>query len=463
MKSMQGMKTEWKFLQPKPYRDLGEESIALLGIVIWFIAILARHHLPDASDWLFRESLLEAFSFVVFAAVPIFGLGTPIGEQIAKQILLPIQGFGFQLALCTALAALITLGKELHFRPNHFAWIAWNDQYNPLIKSAPAWLNTALFLGGVFVALRLPFVVQDLRKKPQPRLRWQLYVLLLLNTLYLCCHNTTPPWEDFTLSIGFIISMVYGVICIGLTWPHRRSVNALPNNRLVPSDFWLMVLCVAILYWFSIPGFSFGVCIGIDLFILVIVYGSGLGRDHFGYSFVTRPKDWSVLGVIILAVILVLVPLAIASGFVQPAFVQSQFSPLKLAVYFALFTFRVGIFEEVFFRAGVMVLLRDCLSQESSQGSIRWIQKRSPQALLWLPALGCSVLFGLAHIGNSGGSNTLPLWQYRGFYILLATLASLLYSIAFAKTNRLAVPILVHGFVDTTAVVLLGGSLTVPF
>jgi membrane protease YdiL (CAAX protease family) len=45
----------------------------------------------------------------------------------------------------------------------------------------------------------------------------------------------------------------------------------------------------------------------------------------------------------------------------------------------------------------------------------------------------------------------------------LATLASMLYSIAFAKTNRLAIPILIHGFVDTVAVVLLGGSLAVPF
>jgi membrane protease YdiL (CAAX protease family) len=218
------------------------------------------------------------------------------------------------------------------------------------------------------------------------------------------------------------------------------------------------VLCVAILYWFSIPSFSFGVFMGVDLFILVMVYGSGLGREHFGYSFAAQPKDWLVFGVLILAVLILLVPLAVGSGFVQPALVQSQFSPLKLGVYFVLFTFRVAIFEEVFFRSGVMVLLRDCLS-----GGRKIHAMRSPQLTLFLSALGCSLLFGLSHIGNAPGTNALSLWQYRGLYIALASSASMLYAIAFAKTNRLAIPILVHGFVDTTAVVLLGGSLAVPF
>jgi membrane protease YdiL (CAAX protease family) len=447
MKSMQGMTTEWEFLQPKPYRDKGEGSIALLGIVIWFIAILARHHLPDASDWLLRESLLEAFSFVVFAAVPIFGLGTPIGEKIAIHFLLPSQGLRFQLTLCTALAIFIGLGKGLNLSPRHFDWI---NQFNTLVIPGQFWLNVAVFLGGVFVALRIPFVVQELRQQPQPSLRWQLYGLLLLNTLYLSLHRTASPWE------GFMISMLYGLICIGLTWPRSRDIS--PQQQLVPSDFWMMVLCVAILYWFSIPSFSFGVFIGVDLFILVIVYGSGLGREHFGYSFAARSKDWPVLGMLILAVLLLLVPLAVRSGFVQPALVQSQFSLFKLGVYFVLFTFRVAIFEEVFFRSGVMVLLRDCLS-----GGRKIHMVKSPQLTLWLSALGCSLLFGLSHIGNAPGANTLNLWQYRGLYIVLATSASMLYSIAFAKTNRLAIPMLVHGFVDTTAVVLLGGSLAVPF
>ena len=441
------MTKQWEFLQPKLYTQRREAFIALLATLIWFTAILVRHHLPEAGDWTLSESLLEAFSFVVFAAVPIFGLATQWGDRLATHLLLPNQGLRFQLTLCTALAVFISLAKRLNLSPRHFDWI---NQFNTLVIPGQFWLNVALFLGGIFVGLRIPFVVQELRQKPQPYLRWQLYGLLLLNTLYLSLHRTASPWE------GFIVSIVYGVICIGLTGSRSRDIS--PRKQLIPSDFWLMVLCVAILYWFSIPSFSFGVFMGVDLFILVMVYGSGLGREHFGYSFATRPQDWPVLGVLIFAVLILLVPLAVGSGFVQPALFQSQFSPLKLGVYFVLFTFRVAIFEEVFFRSGVMVLLRDCLS-----GGRKIHPLRSPQITLWLSALGCSLLFGLSHIGNAPGANALSLWQYRGLYIVLASSASMFYAIAFAKTNRLAIPILVHGFVDTTAVVLLSGSLAVPF
>jgi membrane protease YdiL (CAAX protease family) len=432
---------QYEFLQPKTYGGLREGFIAFFATLTWFAAILVRHHLPEAGDWTLGESLLEAFSFVVFAAVPVFGLATQWGDRLTTHSLLPNQGLRFQLTLCTALAVFISLGKALNLSPRHFDWI---NQFNTLVIPGQLWLNIALFLGGVFVALRIPFVVQELRQKPQLSLRQQLYGLLLFNTLYLSLHRTASPLE------GFIISIVYGAICIGLTWPQSGGISS--RKQLVPSDFWLMVLCIAILYWFSVPSFSFGVFMGVDLFIVVMIYGSGLGREHFGYSFTTRPQDWFVLGVLILVVFLLLVPLAVVSGFVQPALAQSQFSLLKLGIYFVLFTFRVGIFEEVFFRSGVMVLLRDCLGNG-----------QSPQRTLWLSALSCSLLFGLSHIGNTPGANTLSLWQYRGLYMILATSASMLYSIAFAKTHRLAIPILVHGFVDTTAVVLLGGSLAVPF
>ncbi len=493
------------FLQPKPYSGLGEGFIALLGITIWFAAILLRHHLPEAGNWPPSESLSEAFSFVAFAAAPVFGLATPQGEQFVKQVLLPKQGLGFQCLLCAALAVLIAFGKGLNFSPRHFNWI---EQLNTLIITGQFWLNSALFLGGVFVALRIPFVVQSLRQNPQPSLRWQLYGLLLLNTLYLSLHHTAIPWE------GFAISAVYGLVCLGLVWPSQIITASLPQ-RLVPSDFGLMVLCVAILYWLSVPSFSFGVFIGVDLFVLVMIYGSGLGRSHFGYSFAMRHQDWPVLGVIVGAAIVTLVPIATLSGFVQPTQAQNQFSPLRLAVYFVLFTFRVGIFEEVFFRSGLMVLLRDCLThraelsrpsasilspsslshspktlsfshprRRANSGSPRpfWARgwrgsyscnnssqwrilgaQRSPRTILLLSVLGCSILFGLSHVGNASGTNPLTLWQYRGLYIALATSASMFYALAFAKTNRLAVPILVHGVVDTVAVVLLGGSLAVPF
>jgi membrane protease YdiL (CAAX protease family) len=226
------------------------------------------------------------------------------------------------------------------------------------------------------------------------------------------------------------------------------------RNRLIPFDFGLMVLCAAVIYWVSTPSLSFGVFVAVDLFILVLVYGTGLGREHFGYSFQMRSYDWRVLAQTLAIALFTLIPLALLSGFVHPQ--RAVVNLPKLLSYFVLFTLRVGIFEEVFFRAGIMALLRDCLL---AMGRARF----SLQQITWVSALGCSMLFGLVHIGNEAGASTLTPWIYKGLYILLATTASMFYSITFARSNRLAPAVLIHGFIDTTAVVLLGGFLSVPF
>jgi hypothetical protein len=72
---------QYEFLQPKLYSEGWEGFIALLAPLIWIIVILVRHHLPGSGDWTLSESLMEAFSLVVFAAVPIFGLATPTGDR----------------------------------------------------------------------------------------------------------------------------------------------------------------------------------------------------------------------------------------------------------------------------------------------------------------------------------------------------------------------------------------------
>jgi membrane protease YdiL (CAAX protease family) len=439
----------YPFIKPQPYDGPGEIAIAVLFCILWVGAIAVR--LSGVEDWSLAEILFEASSFGIFAAIPVFFLATHRGERLAHRILLPNQGLTAQIILCTALGMYVSLGHILHLNPKHFPWLV---QLDHLFVLDQFWFNTLLFLGGVFVATRIPFVMLGLRQVPfhfkaQP----QLCGLLLLNTLYLGLHRTGNPME------GIAVGLTYGLVCLGISWPkwkkHLRRDSCAPRVRLIPSDFFLMILCAGIIYCFSTPSFSFGVFIAVDLFILVLIYGTGLGRAHFGYSFQLHLSDGQVLLRNIAIASLVLIPVAIASGFVRPQSV-ANFSPLKVLSYFALFTLRVGIFEEIFFRSGLMVLFRDLLQAKT--------HKPSPQALVWIPALGCSVLFGLSHIGNEAIANTTlnPL-QYRGLYILLATTASLFYSITFAQTNRLAPPILIHGFVDTTAVLLLGGFLVVPF
>ncbi|MGB8698808.1 MAG: hypothetical protein WCD18_05265, partial [Thermosynechococcaceae cyanobacterium] len=347
----------WEFVRPQPFNGKGEWAIALLACSLWFMAILGRLSLPEAGSWPVGEKLYDASAFVIFAGLPLFGLATPQGATFAKQVLLPRSGLVAQVWLCLLLALYIGIGQVLQVNPAHFPW---RDQLQDLVWPNQFWGNTGAFLAGLFVVARLPFLVLQCRQAPiqlrhLPRKYPQLCGLLLLNTLYLAFHQTPQPGE------GLLIGIVYGSVCLSLTgtlW-QRRS----PTPRLMPFDLWLMVLCIAILYWVSIPSFNFGVFMGADWFVLVVVYGTGLGREHFGYSFQMRRTDWIVLAQTVAIAIAVLTPLAIGSGFVRPDRVASQFSGLKLLTYFALFTLRVGLFEEIFFRSGLMVFLRDQIQQ----------------------------------------------------------------------------------------------------
>jgi membrane protease YdiL (CAAX protease family) len=440
---------QWTFLQPAPDCQNNRETvIAGLACCLWFVAIILRR--AELPDWTTFEMLFEASSFIVFAGIPIFFLATPSGEKWAQRVLLPRQGLVVQVTLCTVLGLFIGIGHALPLTPKHFPWL---DTLKVLFFPQQFWLNSALFLGGIFIASRIPFAALALRQTlaTEPNRTWRpmrsLAVLLVLHTLYLALRQGTALE-------GLVVGLTYGLVCWGIGRLGKGTPSA--PIRLLPADGLLMVLCAGIIYSFSIPSFSFGVFIAVDLFILVLIYGLGLGRAHFGYSFQMRRSDgWGVLQMMVIAILL-LVPLAVLSGFVQPERIGQQVSVSKLVSYFILFTFRVGIFEEVFFRTGLMVLWRDLLQSRTLP--------LSPERQVWFAAGGSSVLFGLAHIGNqSSGGSSLTTEAYAVTYIGLATLASLCYALAFARSNRLAPPILVHGFVDTTAVLLLGGFLSVPF
>jgi membrane protease YdiL (CAAX protease family) len=442
-----------EFVQRKPYSGQGESAIAFIFSGLWFFGIWLRLGSGDLGQWTLPEKLWEASSFVMFGAIPIFGLATPLGERVVQRFLLPREGLGFQLWLCLSLGVFVSAARLLGFPPEHFEGI---QQLNALIWPNQFWGNTLLWLGGVFVAARFPFLMLAQRQVLQTRGRslWQSRSLLLclgLNTLYLLAvHTNTFGLHPGHKSLeGYWISLLYILICGGMTWAGRKR----QGQKTTPVDFFLMVLCIGILYWLSVPSFRFGVCVGVDLFIVAGIYGLGLGRAHFGYSFQLRGWDaWVWLRTILMAAI-VLIPLSVLTGFVQPSTSTTLLTPSRWVSYFLLFSFRVGIFEEVFFRSGLMVFIRDAFPA-----------KASPRTIAWWSAGFASVVFGLVHVGNEPGaaSQLAPIY-YKSLYIALATVASLFYSLAFGETNRLTASIWIHGFVDTTAVVLLGGFLAVPF
>lgn len=456
-----------EFAEPKRYSGSGERAFAVIGCIVWFIAIILRLSLSN-KPWTLTEKLVEATSFVIFAAVPIFFLATREGTEFAKRVLLKNNGLLFQTLACLLLGAYISIVKLLGLNPAQFGWL---KQLDRLIIKDYFWLNVVLFLLGAFIVLRMPFVMLALRdRKLYPTKQYtvlstikrnsQLLLLLIATFIYSSLVNTSLVSTAFqTEYSGYFIGLSYILITILLLSPIIRP----SSTRMTAFDLLLAAACLLSLFCFSRPFFSFGPFIGLTLFVLVVIHGTKLGREHFGYSLQIRRTDLFYTAKAVSAAALILVPLALLLKFTHSQSVSAFNLPtiahamLVFFSYAVLFSFRVGLFEEILFRSGLMVFIRDQLQVRSQQ-------PRDRKQLVLLSALICSVIFGICHVGNNpnAGIALSPL-QYKAIYVALATLASLFYALAFGETNRLWASITIHGIVDTTAVLLLGASLVVPF
>lgn len=446
-----------EFAHPNKYDGRNELIFAISACLAWFIAVILRLSLEGYDGWTTLDKVMEASSTVVFCG-PVFFLATPLGSKITKD-LVKRDGIKFQILVCTLLLVYISLVKFLELSPNKFIWL---EQMSNLVLKDEFWVNTALFIAGVFVVLRIPFLMLRLRKVTLEirrhgdliavfRQNFELSILLVINFVYMVISHTSFSNSSNNFE-GYYIGIGYFIIFFLMNLSVFKKTSA---SKLMVFDLFLTIACLGVLFWFSIPFFSFGTFIGVNLFVAVVIQGLGLGREHFGYSFQIRKQDVNYFISTLPLIVLTLVPLALAFKFVEPSnLLGSRPESLKLAAYFILFSFRVGIFEEVFVRSGLMVFLRDQLSER---------KQLNDQQFVFCAAVGCSVVFGLSHINNpSTGSSLTPL-EYKSVYVLLAFLASLFYSFAFGETNRLWCSITIHGFVDTVAVVFLGGFLTVPF
>jgi membrane protease YdiL (CAAX protease family) len=458
----------------QPYSGQGEVAFAAIACLLWFSASLIWFHL-DGETWTLLEQVIEASAFVVFAGLPIFCLATKPGEKFTQYWLLKRHGLWFQVIGCGAIFFYILLVKSTAHNVSQFRFLA---QIENLVFAQNFWLNTGVYLLGLFAALRIPFLVLTWRQPVQsgplsgvremPHPNRQLLLLTSFYLIYLVLSQTalvSPALK--TENSGYAIALVYLVTLGVIRLPITQKTSP---NRFMVFDLLLSALCIYSIFSFTRPIFRFGIFIPVDLFIVVIIYGIGLGREHFGYSFQVRPQDVRYVAKMIAIAILLLVPAAFGLGFVSPKLVTAIAESggllpflLKLFSFAILFSFRVGVFEEILFRAGLLIFIRDQLFiHDQRQNSGKGLSDR--RRTLIIAAVLCSIIFGLAHLGNSPSTDSfISFWQYKFAYLCLATLASLFYSLAFVETNRLWSSIVIHGFVDTTAVVLLGAELIAPF
>lgn len=457
-----------EFAEPKQYSGKGEVTFAIIGCILWFGAIVVRLDF-SGQLWTLTEQLVEATSFVIFAAIPIFFLATSTGTEFAKRVLLRNNGLRFQVLICLLLGLYISLIKLLALNPARFTCL---EDFENLIIKHYFWANVFVFLIGAFIVLRIPFLLLELRKYKINKRKYQslpqtirdssqIILLLSLHFIYTSLVNTSFLSAGIeTVNSGYIIGFGYFVVVALMHLPIVRTPSP---DRTTVFDLLLAAACLISLFMFSKPAFSFGAFISLTLFVVVWIHGTGMGRSHFGYSFEIRKTDLFYVAKAILTAICLLVPLSLLLNF-APSKTVSAFDwraigsdGLFFLSYAVLFSFRVGIFEEILFRSGLMIFIRDQLQTRSHHSLSR-------QQLVWWSAIVCSVIFGICHIGNDPESGSaLSALQYKATYAVLATLASMFYSLSFGETNRLWVSITIHGIVDTTAVVLLGASLVVPF
>lgn len=177
-------------------------------------------------------------------------------------------------------------------------------------------------------------------------------------------------------------------------------------------------------------------CFTTPVAVTVMVYGTGLGREYFNFSFV--PRSWREAGFVLLLMgcgLLLFLLVSLGAGTIS--YTGGLWRSGWKTVYDSVFTwlFIVGISEEIIFRCGVLMLIAAALSRSAADGG-------SPLALRLHrhPRLAAilitSLLFALAHL-------------FRGAtLIFLAFLASLLYGLAFVAGKSLFGPVLLHGLLN---------------
>lgn len=240
----------------------------------------------------------------------------------------------------------------------------------------------------------------------------------------------TAPWSQLPLPLFFILaaSLLFGAL---------RSALALSMNfRADDSNLtfgWRQLGCVLVATLpFLILQEQLPIlwCFTTPVALLVMVYGAGLGREYFGYSFVPRSlkEAWGVILLLAGGLVLFLFTTIWAGTITYTGGLwHTPFSTLYDSVFVWLLI--VGISEEVIFRCGVLTLVAALWAKKNS---LTWWGRHPRLSAV----LVTSALFALSHI-------------FRGATLFfLSFLASLLYGLAFVAGKSLFGPVLLHGLLN---------------
>ena len=265
-----------------------------------------------------------------------------------------------------------------------------------------------------------------------------LYVGLYLLTLWAggfpelytaALKKITDPWSRLPLPLFFAVAaiLLYGCFRGGLALARRADTNA---AELSPHFGWRQFGCVlftAFPYLVLQEVLPLLWCFSTPAALIVMMYGTGLGREYFGFTFMPRSRKEALFVAMLLISGLMLF---LATNFIVGGIAYTgglwQMPWWKVYTSTFMMLFIVGISEEVIFRCGILTLFASLLARFPSKGCC-------PRSAA---AVATSLLFGIAHFPHG------PLLMF------LAFLASLLYGLAFVGGKSLFGPVLLHGLLN---------------
>jgi membrane protease YdiL (CAAX protease family) len=243
--------------------------------------------------------------------------------------------------------------------------------------------------------------------------------------------KVTGIWARLPLPLFLATAAVllYGGAQGGLALARRATKKAAGSSQFGLRQFGC-VLVTAVPYLVLQEVLPLLWCFSTPAALIVMVYGTGLGREYFGFTFLPRSRREAGFVVLLLVGGLLLF---LATNFIVGGITYTgelwRMTGAKIYMFSFMMLLIVGISEEVIFRCGVLMLFATYLGHA---GAGRWWGRHPRTAAV----IVTSALFGVAHFPHG------PLM------IFLAFLASLLYGLAFVGGRSLFGPVLLHGLLN---------------
>jgi len=233
--------------------------------------------------------------------------------------------------------------------------------------------------------------------------------------------------HSFNYPLAALI-VVYTFVPALYSWSMRRFPPPVWSDFILILWLWLPLEFNAGSRWVAKPAqplvhmAAYGVSVVLGLFVFLL----SRRLDGMKYNLPRSLSDvWrALIGYAVLAAILI--PLGRAIGFLDPAHLPADLSPLRFVRDYLVILAGTALPEEILFRA----MIQNCLMQRLGSGA----------GTLLLAA----VIFGAAHLDN--GPQPLPNWRY----MIMASIAGFVYGAVFQRSSSVFASAFLHALTDGT-------------